>query len=299
MTKHARILLVTIFVCLMIVGVFLLIGKKWVGESVSGSGSFSLGKGIGLVKVNGVLTEPEWLAGELKKLRDNPSVPAVVLRINSPGGSVAAAQEIREEVRKYRMHDKPLVVSMGNVAASGGYYIASPGHTLFANPGTLTGSIGVIMRLPQSEELLKKLGVGEEIVKSGNYKDIGRPSRRMTRQERKILQGVVDDSYDQFLQAVTNDRVITRSQLKEVADGRVFTGRQAMRLGLVDTLGSLQDAIDFAATLAGIEGDPKIVEPKRKVPTNWRNFLFRSLFGVVDDVLSADSDHGLLRYEFQ
>jgi protease-4 len=207
----------------------------------------------------------------LKRFGENPSVKAIVLRIDSPGGGVVPSQEIYDAVQRVRnKSNKAVIASMGTVAASGGYYIAAATDRILANPGTLTGSIGVIMEMANIEGLLKKIGVEGVVVKSGRYKDVGSPLRKMSDEEQALLQSVMDDVHKQFIEAVAAGRSLEVADVKALADGRIFTGRQAKDAKLVDELGNLEDAIQLAAEIAGIEGEPKVVEPRRR-------FSFREL----------------------
>ncbi|HAX61584.1 MAG TPA: signal peptide peptidase SppA [Elusimicrobia bacterium] len=203
--------------------------------------------------------DSEKIVKRLKKINENASVKAVVLRINSPGGTVAAVQDIYSELLKMKKNGKFVIASFSDVAASGGYYIACAADEIVAQPGTLTGSIGVILEVGNFSELMKKIGVKTETVKSGKHKDIGSFSRDMTPEERKILQGLIDDAYEQFLSAVVTGRKLDEAKARTLADGRIFTGTQAKASGLVDTLGGLDDAIEEAKKLAGIKGDIKII----------------------------------------
>lgn len=220
---------------------------------------------IALVRVEGVILDAQQTVADLKKFAETPSIKAIVLRIDSPGGGVVASQEIHDAVKRVRnKHNKTVIASMGTVAASGGYYIAVATDRIVANPGTLTGSIGVIMELANLEGLLKKIGVENVVVKSGRYKDLGSPFRAMSADDRRILQAVMDDVHNQFIEAVAEGRSLEIGEVRPIADGRIFTGRQAKEAKLVDELGDLNDAIRLAADLAGIEGEPKVVEPKRR-----------------------------------
>jgi protease IV len=220
---------------------------------------------IALIRVEGVILDAQQTVGDLKNFGESPSVKAIVLRIDSPGGGVVPSQEIYEAVKRVRdKHNKTVVASMGTVAASGGYYIAVATDRILANPGTLTGSIGVIMELANVEGLLKKIGVESLVVKSGQYKDIGSPFRKMGPEDRRILQAVMDDVHRQFIEAVAEGRSLKVEQVRGLADGRIFTGRQAKEANLVDDLGDLAEAVKVAADLAGIEGEPKVIEPKRR-----------------------------------
>jgi protease IV len=220
---------------------------------------------IALVRIEGVILDAKDTVAELKRFGDSSSVKAIVLRIDSPGGGVVPSQEIHDAVQRVRSRQKKTVVaSMGTVAASGGYYIAAAADRIIANPGTLTGSIGVIMELVNLEGLLKKVGVEGVVVKSGHYKDIGSPFRKMEPEDRRILQSVMDDVHNQFIEAVAEGRSLDVTAVRKLADGRIFTGRQAVDAKLVDELGDLDDAVRIAADLVGIEGEPTLVEPKKR-----------------------------------
>jgi protease-4 len=231
-----------------------------VGKMSGRSSRFVLGDKVGYVTIAGAITTSEKIIEQIDDFKEDGSVKAIVLRVNSPGGGVSPSQEIYDEV-KAAAAVKPVVVSMGSVAASGGYYIAVPAHRILANPGTITGSIGVIMQFTNFEELLDKVGLKSQVVKSGLHKDIGSPVRPMSSADREILQSLIDDVYAQFVQAVAESRKMDPDAVRQLADGRIFTGRQALKAGLVDELGSYRDAIRVAAELAGIEGKPKVVYP--------------------------------------
>lgn len=218
---------------------------------------------VALISIEGIIVDSKEVINELKQYVKDPSVKAIVLRIDSPGGAVAPAQEIYEEVKK-TVAKKKVLVSMGSVAASGGYYIASPATKIIANPGTLTGSIGVIMEVPNIEGLLNKLGIKTEVVKSGKHKDIASMFRGINKDEREILQGVMDNVHEQFIRAVAEGRGMLVDDVKKIADGRVFTGEQAQKIGLVDELGNLEDTVQTAARLSGIKGEPVVVSKKEK-----------------------------------
>jgi len=220
---------------------------------------------IALVRIEGVILDSQTTVGELKRFGENPSIKAIVLRIDSPGGGVVPSQEIYDAVQRVRnKSNKAVIASMGTVAASGGYYIAAATDRILANPGTLTGSIGVIMEMANIEGLLKKIGVEGVVIKSGRYKDVGSPLRKMSDEEQALLQSVMDDVHKQFIEAVAAGRSLEVADVKALADGRIFTGRQAKDAKLVDELGNLEDAIQLAADISGIEGEPKVVEPRRR-----------------------------------
>lgn len=220
---------------------------------------------IALIRIEGVILDAQETLGELKKFSENPYVKAIVLRIDSPGGGVVPSQEIYDAVRRVRTKsNKAVIASMGSVAASGGYYIAAATDRIVANPGTLTGSIGVIMEMANVEGLLQKIGVEGVVVKSGKYKDVGSPLRKMSDEERGLLQTVMDDVHKQFIEAVAEGRSLEVPEVQALADGRIFTGRQAKAAKLVDELGNLDDAIQLAADVVGIEGEPKVIEQRRR-----------------------------------
>mgnify|MGYP000165083128 CR=1 FL=1 len=222
-----------------------------------------IGERVALIRVEGVILDSRDTIEELKKYSKDPSIKAIVLRVDSPGGGVAPAQEIYEEIKKIKSKKK-VVVSMGSVAASGGYYISSPAHKIVANPGTLTGSLGVIMEIPNLEGLMDKIGIKTEVIKSGRYKDMVSVFKSMTPEERKVLQNILDDVHEQFIRAVSEGRDMKIEDIKKLADGRVFTGRDAKELRLIDELGNLEDAISLAGRLSGIKGEPVVVSKKER-----------------------------------
>ncbi|MCK5242104.1 signal peptide peptidase SppA [bacterium] len=238
---------------------------------------------IGLIKVQGMILEDRALIKQLHKMNNQPLVKGIVIHINTPGGTLASAQSISKEIQKIRRQGKPVVVSMAEVCASGGYYISCAADRVFANPASITGSIGVILRYPEAGQLMEKLGLRMEIIKSGKYKDIGDFSRKLNKRERRLLQGMIDDLHQQFVEMILDtrgDRIAqalaakrrinitdlppedVKAQLEKLADGRVFSGRQALGLGLVDQLGNLDDAVNTAAFLAKIKGKPKVLQEK-------------------------------------
>jgi len=224
------------------------------------------GDKIALVKIEGLIAASEKIIEELGDYTEDSSIKAIVIRVDSPGGGVVASQEIHNAVKKAKKSGKKVVISMGSVAASGGYYLAAPADKIVANPGTLTGSIGVIMEFATIEKLLEKIGVKGMVIKAGEYKDMGSPFRDMTEQEKKLLQSVMDDVHAQFIQAVAEGRGLPLASVQAIADGRIFTGRQAMDLKLVDQLGDLEESIQVAAGLAGIKGKPRVVKREKNIP---------------------------------
>lgn len=222
-----------------------------------------MGERVALIRVEGPIFDSKDTIDELKGHLKDPSIKAIILRIDSPGGAVAPSQEIYEEVRK-AVTKKKIVVSMGSVAASGGYYIASPATRIVANPGTLTGSIGVIMEIPNFAGLMNKLGIKSEVVKSGRHKDIASVFRGIKKEDREILQNVLDNVHDQFILAVAEGRKMLLEDVRKIADGRIFTGEQALKVGLIDEIGNLEDAVKVAGKLSGIKGEPEVVSKKER-----------------------------------
>lgn len=237
------------------------------------------GKGkIAIVELDFTIIDSKPIVRQFKKYREDKSIKAIVLHVNSPGGGVAASQEMYEEVKKTRDSGKPVIVSFGSIAASGGYYVACGGSLIVSNPGTLTGSIGVIISLMNFKELTDKLGIKDLTIKSGELKDAGNPMREATEKDKAYFQEIVDDSYDQFLNVVSKERKIDKEELRKIANGRVYTGRQAKDIKLVDSIGTLEDAIRIAGEMAKIEGEPAIVREKGK----------RNIFDYFIDNMSSN-----------
>ncbi len=230
--------------------------------------SIGFGDKVGVVTIEGIITEPTYINNQINDLAERDDIKAIVLRINSPGGAVGPAQEIYREVQKLK-DQKHVVVSMGSVAASGGYYIASAADKIVSNPGTITGSIGVIVEFINLEELFSKIGLKGQVIKSAKYKDIGSPFRSMKDEENRLIKKVLDDVHKQFVEAVAEGRGMKVEEVVKLADGRIFSGAQAKQLGLVDQLGNLNDAINLGAELAGIEGKPRVVYTKKRMPGLW------------------------------
>lgn len=247
-------------------------------------GSPSLGPKVAVIDIAGIITKSDATIRLIHSYRDDPNVKAIVLRINTPGGSVAPVQEIHRELTKLK---KPIVASMGGTAASGGYYIACAANTIVANPGTLTGSIGVIMQFTKIKGLYEKIGLEQQVVKSGQFKDTGSMFRDLNDEEKAVLQTTVDDVYNQFVDAIFNSRgeLLSREEILELADGRIYSGNQALSEKLVDKIGNLQDAILIAGKLGNIEGTPKVLRKER------RSSLLEQLIGIeqhakIDDFIS-------------
>lgn len=221
------------------------------------------GGNIGVIEIYNVINTSKYVVQDIRGFRRDPSIKAILIRIESPGGGVAASQEIYEEVKK-TTETKKVVVTMGSIAASGGYYVALPADVIVANPGTITGSIGVILEFPILEELLNKIGIDFEVIKSSDHKDIGSPFRKISQEERQLLKDVVLDVYDQFVQATAEARGLPEDSVLKYADGRIMSGRQAHQLGFIDTLGTFYDAVDIAGDLVGIE-EPFLVYPRQRL----------------------------------
>jgi len=288
MKKHPFLMALLLVGC---VFVFFFISVLVIASFLGRPTAFPVGEKVAVVELQGVIDSSRELMETIVDFRDDDSVKAIVLRINSPGGAVGPAQEVYEEIKK-AAKVKPVVVSMGSVAASGGYYVAVPAQRILANPGTITGSIGVIMQFTNFEELLAKIGLKSEVVKSGSLKDIGSSTRPMTEQDRQVLQALIDDVHQQFMTAVAEGRKMDLKKVKALADGRIFTGRQALQAGLVDELGNLQDAIAIAGKLGGIDGKPQVIYPPR-VQSGVLNYLFEEGTSQVRRVLSRSSLSGL------
>ena len=242
---------------------FVAVASSMLGVSRRGGGAL-FGERIAIVELEGLIVDVDDQVRELRAYRDNPGIRAVVLRINSPGGAVAPTQELYGAIRRLREAGKPVVASLGAVAASGGYYIAVAADQIYANPGTLTGSIGVVMQMANLNALMKKVGVEYVVVKAGEFKDVGNFARPMTAEERRILQALLDDVHGQFIAAVADGRKLDRAVVRRFADGRVFSGTQAKALHMIDELGGLEEAVEGAATLAGLPKPPRVIGPRRR-----------------------------------
>ncbi|HKN18366.1 MAG TPA: signal peptide peptidase SppA [Dissulfurispiraceae bacterium] len=251
----------------------------------------SFGDKVALVRVEGPIIEAKSIIDELDGYKKDNSIKAIVLRVNSPGGGVVPSQEIYDEVKRLAAKKK-VVVSMGSLAASGGYYISAPATKIVANPGTLTGSIGVIMEVPNVKVLMDKIGVKIEVIKSGKHKDIASPFRGIGKEDRAILQGVMDDVHEQFISAVSEGRKMSIDKVREIADGRIFSGSQAIKAGLVDELGDLDDAIKTAARIAGIKGEPEVITKKEK------NHILDLLSGRIQEGVSKILPSPELKYMY-
>lgn len=246
-------------------------------SDMGGRGSYSSDGSVGVVEINGVIMDSKKILEYLADFEENKKVKAVVIRLNSPGGSVAPSQEIYEAVKKY---PKPVVSSMASVAASGAFYVAMGTKKVFANPGTITGSIGVIMEFVNLEKLYDWAKVNKFNIKTGKYKDSGSEARPMRPDEKELFQGMIDNVLEQFRKAVQDSRKLSREEVIAVSDGRIFSGEQAHAAKLVDQLGTLDDAVQAAAQMAGIQGKAKAVYPR---PRRKGSFLFNYLLDDLED----------------
>lgn len=261
-------------------------GGKRTASILSGEGS------VGVIELNGVIMDSKKTLKKLEKFEEADDVKAVVLRLNSPGGAVAPSQEIYEAVKAYK---KPLIVSMSSVAASGAYYVAMGAKKVYANPGTITGSIGVIMEFVNLEKLYDWAKVKRYAIKTGKFKAVGAEYKEMTAEERELLQTMVDDVLGQFRKAVAEGRKLKMDQVVSVSDGRIFSGSQAKAAKLVDELGTLQDAINAAAKEAKIEGKPHVVYPERKGKSRLLQLLLDDGNDDEDASASAQAQSGLIQ----
>lgn len=295
-----------IVIGVIIVGTFLaatlfVVFMFWgMSDGLSGSGGFgSFGDRIGVIELYGVIEEQNGrrIIEDLDKYAENSRIKAIILHINSGGGGSAISEEIYDAVVRASA-EKPVVASVASVAASGGYMVACGADRIIANSSSLTGSIGVIMQYYTYPGLLEKIGVETETIKSGQLKDVGTPSRRMTKEEELMLRSVVMDSYEQFVQIVANGRDMTSDEVYPFADGSIFTGLQAYNLGLIDTLGGFKEAVELAAELAGIEGEPDIVRPyhrERKGFFDLIGYFFGDLGSKIEQVRTGPR----LLYQYQ
>lgn len=298
-----------ILIVLIFVGItFLFFAKSITTISIKSDKSYeyvsegdSKGK-VAIVELNYTIISSESIVRQFKKFREDESVKAIVLRINTPGGGVAASQEMYEEVRKTRDSGKPVIVSFGPIAASGGYYVSCGGSLIVSNPGSLTGSIGVIAQFITIKELAEKLGIEATTVKSGELKDAGNMFREPNEADIEYIQDIIDNSFQQFLDVVSRERKIDMEELKKIATGRVYTGVQALELRLVDTLGTFEDAIQIAADMGGIEGEPTIVKEKKSMA--WLDYFMESstnseIRELKEDFKNEFLEKPILQYKYE
>lgn len=256
-----------------------------------------VGEKIAVIELESVIYSSRSIVRQFKRYEKDKSIKAIVFRIESPGGGIAASQEIYEHVRRVRDSGKPVIASMGSVAASGGYYVALGADSIMAIAGTTTGSIGVIATFPNYSKLMQKIGIEMTVIKSGQFKDSGSPYRALSTKDKKYLQDWINNGYEQFVAAVAQERNMTLKEVRTLADGRVYSGEQAYNYGLIDTLGTYEDAIDLAAKAAGIEGEPRVVRLQKKKLTTFDLLFSYDLKELVSSYVSAwPKVHYLMSY---
>ena len=291
MKKHPMLtVLIILGIFILCLGMVMAIYNRFSGLS---SGLVFSNK-VGVIPVEGVIVNSKDVVEQLVEFRKDKRIKCIILRVDSPGGGVGASQEIYQEIVKTRK-TKHVIASMGGVAASGGYYIAAAADKIVANPGTITGSIGVIMEFMQFQELTKKIGISLEVLKSGEFKDIGSPHREMTEQERVLLNDLILDIQGQFVKAVAEGRNLPEEKVREIADGRVFSGAMARDLGLIDQTGNFQDAVELAKEMTGIEGDVELVYPE----TGKFGLLEFLLQGASNIIIKTVTDSSQPSFEYR
>ncbi len=285
----AGLFFVFLFVCVVVFGIYIVLIKLQVKSGydvVSGTSPYA----IGIINLTGTIHSSLSFISILNHYRHESDIKAIVIRVNSPGGEVAPSQAIYEQLTKFKKYKK-VVVSMGSVAASGAYYISSAANEIVAEPGTLTGSIGVIMEMPNVHKLMKRVGISYNYIVSGPYKDIGTPFKKMSPEQREKLQGVVMNVYEQFVEAVAKGRNLKVKYVKKLANGMVYSGQQALAYHLVDKLGDFEDAIHAAKVLSGIKGKPTLVYPA----TRQRGFLQYIIKKAVKSFVDYVGDRTFLK----
>ncbi len=290
--KTALIIAAVLFSVAVLFALSVKIAGTIIGTDDSG---FVNKEGVGLVEVKGMILDSKETIRQLRYFLKKDSIKAIVLRVDSPGGIVAPSQEIYSEVKKFAARKK-IIVSMGSLAASGGYYISAPSTLIYANPGTITASIGVILKLSNIESLMDKIGIKSYTLKTGKYKDSGSPVRAFSAEDRAMLQSVIDNTHEQFVKAVAEGRKLPIEDVRKIADGRILSGEQAKEHKLVDRLGTLQDAIEEAGRLAGISGEPELLlPPKKKV--NYMDLLVEGAEGTFNGPLGRATSGMKMMYE--
>jgi len=249
---------------------------------------------VGVIEIRGLIDNVQDSLKAFREFRKDTNVKCILLRIESPGGGIGASQELYREVRR-TIEVKPVVASLGGIAASGGYYIASAANRIVANPGTITGSIGVISYFPNLRELFEKIGFTAIIIKSGRFKDIGNPDREMTQEERDLLQSTMDEAHRQFIRDVARGRNLPEEKVREIADGRIIMGEKAQQLGLVDELGNFEDAVKASAVLGKIAEEPDLLFAKKKKRSLLDLLIGSEISEQIDGYLSGSLN--FLRYQ--
>ncbi len=250
---------------------------------------------VGVLEINGPIVTSDQVLRDLRYFEERKEIKGIIVRIDSPGGSAAASQEIYEAIKR---SEKKIVVSMGNTAASGGLYIACAGPKIFANPGTITGSIGVISQVFEVDEVMDYLLLKVNTILTGEYKDTGSPFRDFSDKDRKLYETILLDIYEQFVDAVAEGRQMERADVLKIADGRILTGRQAKEAGLVDELGGFEVASAWLATALDIDGPPKLVYPKRQADTLMDLLLDKGMSAIKAEVRSAASPTATFEYRY-
>jgi protease-4 len=300
MKRKTVVITVVVLSCVIFfgfMGVMILVGIMGDTDNGSFTGFSGFGPNVAVVEIYGAVYDSRSFVRQIVRWTDDNSVKAIVLDINSPGGASAAFQEMYEAVLDAREAGKIVVASFGTVAASGGYYVACAADKIVSNPSTITGSIGVIMSFPTAKKLFDKIGVKWETVKSGDLKNVGTMDRGMTPEEERMLQAVIDDTYEQFIEAVAEGRNRDKEDIYPLADGSIFTGRQAYNMGLVDTLGTYYDALDLAGELSGIGPNPDIVRERKSKPGLF-DVLNQSL-NLLERISSIESEQQGLLYLYK
>ena len=298
-----------IFISLIVIAImFLAISFLYLAKVTSSSGDRYYeqtgggGGKIAVVNLDFTILSSESIVRQFKKYGEDKSIKAIILKVNTPGGGVAASQEMYEIIKQTRDSGKPVIVSISSLGASGGYYAACGGSIIIADPGSLVGSIGVIMNFMNFKDLAEKIGVSQTIIKSGDLKDAGNPLREINEKDKEYFQSIVDDSFDQFLEVVSKARNMDKEKLKEYADGRVFTGRQAKNIGLIDSLGTFEDAIRIASRMGGITGEPSIIKEKERLSLFERiveGYSDNDLKSIKDELKNEFINQPLLQYKFE
>jgi len=255
-----------LFLAIIILFLFVFIFLAGIGSGLllSGESSFSSGDKVAVLRVEDVIIDSQIYLDSINTISKNEKVKALVVRIDSPGGAVGPSQEIYSELKELGK-EIPIIASIGGVGASGGYYVACAAEKIYANPGAITGSIGVIAQFASYEKLLDWAKIDVEVIKSGEYKDVGSAFREMSEADKEYIQQLIDNVYSQFKTVVATSRELDTKQIDNVADGKIYTGEQALNLKLIDELGTINDAISDAGNLGGIEGDPEVINfPKKK-----------------------------------
>lgn len=268
------------------------LGALAVNSEISSAIASSRGN-IGVVEVTGPILSSKKIIKNLKRFKDDDAIKAIILRVDSPGGGIGPSQEIYRELMKTR-ETKIVIASMGSVAASGGYYIACATQGIVANSGTITGSIGVIMEYANIEQIAKKIGIFPVVIKSGEYKDMGSPMRELKDSEKQLFQNLVDELHAQFVSDAADARNMEIDVMAKLADGRVYTGQTAMKIKLIDRIGNMDDAVQWAGQMAGIEGELTPVYPKEDKIT-----LFKKLAEtLLQDITLGSRLSEQFRYVF-